>query len=115
MSSPFTLLLSSLIRHRGVTGCMVVGETDGMIVDSSVQIGVNGAAFAALTASLYRKARRSAQAAGFGETGFFELDAEDGRVCAAGRHELVIVVVAEPRVNVGLLRVEMLGALEAFA
>jgi predicted regulator of Ras-like GTPase activity (Roadblock/LC7/MglB family) len=115
MSSPFTSLLQSLIRHRGVTGCMVVGEVDGMIIDSSLQIGVNGDAFAALTASLYRKARRAAQAAGFGEVGFFELDAEGGRMCAAGRNDLVIVVIAEPRVNVGLLRVEMLHALEAFA
>jgi predicted regulator of Ras-like GTPase activity (Roadblock/LC7/MglB family) len=115
MKSPFTALLSSLIRHRGVIGCMVVGEADGIIVDSSLQIGVNGGAFAALTASLYRKARRAAEAAGFGETGFFELDADGGRMCAAGRNDLVLVVVAEPRVNVGLLRVEMLKALEAFA
>jgi predicted regulator of Ras-like GTPase activity (Roadblock/LC7/MglB family) len=93
----------------------VVGEADGMIVDSSLQIGVNGEAFAALTASMYRKARRAAAAAGFGPTGFFELDADGGRMCAAGRNELVIVVLAEPRVNVGLLRVEMLKALEAFA
>ncbi|MFI5230898.1 MAG: roadblock/LC7 domain-containing protein [Gemmatimonadales bacterium] len=115
MTSPFSTLLASLIRHRGVTGCMVVGEADGMIVDSSLQIGVNGDAFAALTASLYRKARRAAGAAGFGSTGFFELDAEGGRMCAAGRDDLVIVVVAEPRANVGLLRVELLKALESIA
>jgi predicted regulator of Ras-like GTPase activity (Roadblock/LC7/MglB family) len=115
MTSPFGAMLSALIRHRGVTGCMVVGEQDGMIVESNLQIGVNGTAFAALTASLYRKARRAAHAAGFGETGFFELDAERGRVCAAGRNELVLVVVAGERVNVGLVRVEMLKALEAFA
>jgi predicted regulator of Ras-like GTPase activity (Roadblock/LC7/MglB family) len=115
VTSPFGALLAALIRHRGVTGCMVVGEQDGMIVESNLQIGVNGAAFAALTASLYRKARRAALAAGFGETGFFELDAERGRVCATGRNELVLVVVAGERVNVGLVRVEMLKALEAFA
>jgi predicted regulator of Ras-like GTPase activity (Roadblock/LC7/MglB family) len=115
MSSPFTGMLAALIRHRGVTGCMVVGERDGMVVDSNLQIGVNGTSVAALAASLYRKARRSALAAGFGETGFFELAAERGRVCAAGRNELVLVVVAEDRVNVGLVRIEMLSALEAFA
>jgi predicted regulator of Ras-like GTPase activity (Roadblock/LC7/MglB family) len=93
---------------------MVVGEQDGMIVESNLQIGVNGSAFAALTASLYRKARRASLAAGFGETGFFELDAENGRVCATGRNELVLVVVAGERVNVGLVRVEMLRAREAF-
>lgn len=115
MTSPFSALLTSLIRHRGVTGCMVVGEADGMIVDSSLQIGLNGDAFAALTASLYRKAHRAAMAAGFGAAAFFELDADGGRVCAAGRNGLVIVVVAEARANVGLMRVEMLKALESFA
>jgi predicted regulator of Ras-like GTPase activity (Roadblock/LC7/MglB family) len=114
VKTPFTEILGALIRHRGVTGCMVVGEVDGMIVESNLQIGVNGTAVAALAASLYRKARRSAAAAGFGATGFFELHADGGRVCAAGRNELVLVVVAEPRVNVGLVRVELLRALEAF-
>ena len=113
MSTPFTATLSTLIRHRGVKGCMVVGETDGIIVDSNLQIGVNGTAFAALTASLFRKSRRAARAAGFGDATFLELDAERGRVCAVGRNELVLVVVAEPRVNIGLVRVDMLRAMES--
>ena len=116
MTSPFGARLAALIRHRGVTGCMVVGARDGIIVDSNLQIGVNGTAFAALSASLYKKARRASSAAGFGETGFFELSAERGRVCAVGRDELVlVVVVAAERVNVGLVRVEMLKALETLA
>ena len=41
------------------------------------------------------------------------LDAELGRVCTVGRHDLVLVVVAEPRVNLGLVLVEMLKAAEA--
>ncbi len=110
MNAPFTVLTESLIRHRGVLGAMVVGLDDGMIVASTLQLGVNGNAFAALTASLYRKARRSAAAAGFGATGFLELSAEQGRVCAAGGEELVLVVVCESRVNVGMLRVELLRA-----
>lgn len=113
MSTPFTTMLSTLIRHRGVKGCMVVGETDGIIVDSNLQIGVNGNAFAALTASLFRKSRRAAQAAGFGDATFLELDAERGRVCAVGANALVLVVVAEPRVNIGLVRVDMLRAVES--
>lgn len=113
MSAPFAKITESLIRHRGVLGAMVVGLDDGIIVDSTLQIGVNGNAFAALTASLYRKARRSARAAGFGSTTFFELAAEQGRVVAAGGRELALVVVCESKVNVGLLRVELLRAAEA--
>lgn len=113
MSTQFTPALSTLIRHRGVKGCMVVGETDGIIVDSNLQIGVNGATFAALTASLFHKSRRAAQAAGFGDATFLQLEADLGRVCAVGRNELVLVVVAESRLNVGLVRVEMLRAMES--
>ena len=115
MSSPFDAVLDGLIRHRGVTGCLVVDERDGIPVDQQVQVGLDAAVLAALAASLYRRACRSARAAGFGSTAFFELVAEEGRICAAGRNGLVLVVVAEPRVNVGLIRVEMLQAMEAFA
>ena len=115
MKSPFMDLLAALIRQRGVVGCMVVDEHDGVIVDANLQIGVDGAVVAALAASLYRKARKAAAAAGFGETGFFELDAEHGRMCAVGRNGLVLVAVAESRLNVGLLRVEMLRAVEVLA
>jgi predicted regulator of Ras-like GTPase activity (Roadblock/LC7/MglB family) len=110
--SSFSPITEALIRHRGVLGAMVVGLDDGLIVESTLQVGVNGNAFAALTASLYRKARRSATAAGFGVTGFLELMAEQGRVCAAGGQDLALVVVCEARVNVGMLRVELLRAAE---
>jgi len=33
-------------------------------------------------------------------------------VCAVGRNDLVLVALAEPRSNVGMLRIEMLRALE---
>ena len=112
LRSPFTGILQSLIRQRGVTGSMVVSESDGIIVDSNLQIGVRGPVVAALAASLFRKARMSAEAAGFGGATFLQLEAEHGRVCAVGRNDLVLVAVAEARSNVGLIRVELLKALE---
>ena len=114
MTSPFAGVLATLVRHRGVAGCLVVDERDGTIVDAVLQVGVDGDAVAALTGSLYRRARLAAAAAGYGESGFFELEAERGRVCAAGRNGLVLIVVAETRLNVGLVRIEMQRAMEAF-
>ena len=111
--SPFAEALGSLIRQRGVLGSMVVSESDGIVVDSNLQIGVRGPVVAALAASLYRKARLSGRAAGFGDCAFLQLEAAEGRVCAVGRGDLVLVAVAEPRANVGLIRVEMLRAVEA--
>ena len=112
MSSPFRPILDSLTRQRGVRASLVVSERDGVVVDSNLRFGQDGDRVAALAASLYRKARLSADAARLGAVGFLQLDAERGRVCAlGGRSDLVLVVVADAGANVGLIRVALLKAL----
>jgi predicted regulator of Ras-like GTPase activity (Roadblock/LC7/MglB family) len=113
MTSPFAQMLEAIRRQRGVTASLIAGESDGVIVDSRLQVGQRGDRVAALAASLYRKARLSATAAGFGGVGFMQLDAEKGRVCAVGRNGLVLIAVARRDANVGLIRVELLRAAEA--
>ena len=110
MPSPFTAMLDTLSRQRGVTAALVVSEQDGIVIDSNLQIGQQGDRVAALAASLYRKARLSARAAGMGAVSFMQLEAPKGRLCAVGAGELVLVVVAASAVNVGLVRVELLRA-----
>ena len=39
---------------------------------------------------------------------YLELVADGGRLCMAGRDDLVVVLVTDTRVGVGLLRVELL-------
>lgn len=114
-ASPFAEILGALIRQRGVSGSLVVSEADGIVVDSNVRIGVKAEVLAALSASLYRRARFAAQAAGYGEATFLQLEAEQGRICAVGRNDLVLVVVTEPGANVGLVRMEMLKGLQSGA
>ena len=111
----FAPILDALMRARGVRASLVVSAVDGIAIDASLQFGQDGSAVAALAASLYRKARRAAQASGFGGTGFFQLEAEHGRLCLLGGDEIVLAVVAEQGANVGLIRVEMLKAAEALA
>ena len=115
MSSPFTAVLDALTRQRGVRASLVVSASDGITIDSNLQIGQDGNRVAALAASLYRKARKSAMAAGLGATGFMQLEAESGRLCVIGGEEIVLVVVAERTANVGLIRVEMLRSAELLA
>ncbi len=115
MRSPFTEMLDALTRQRGVMASLVVGESDGMIVDSNMQVGQQGERVAALAASMFRMSRLAAGAAGLGAAPFLQLEAERGRVCACGRNDLVLVVVAEAAANVGLIRVEMLRALGGLA
>ncbi len=111
--NPFTAMLDTLIRQRGVTAALVVSERDGIVVDSNLQIGQDGDRVAALAASLYRKARLAARAAGMGAVSFMQLEAPRGRLCAVGGGGLVLVVVAQASVNVGLVRVELLRAVGA--
>ena len=113
MATPFGSMLDALTRQRGVTAALVVSERDGIVVESNLQIGQSGDRVAALAASLYRKARLSAQAAGLGAVSFMQLEAPGGRICAVGGGTLVLVVVAESTVNVGLVRVELLKAIDA--
>lgn len=112
MATPFGPMLDGLTRQRGVTAALVVSERDGIVVDSNLQIGQSGDRVAALAASLYRKARLSASAAGLGAVSFMQLEAPAGRICAVGGGSLVLVVVAESSVNVGLVRVELLRAVD---
>jgi predicted regulator of Ras-like GTPase activity (Roadblock/LC7/MglB family) len=111
----FSPILEALMRARGVRASLIVSAMDGIAIDSSLQFGQDGSGVAALAASLYRKARKASKAAGFGGTGFFQLEAEEGRLCLLGGDELVLAVVAEADANVGLIRVEMLRAAEALA
>ena len=114
-ASPFDGILSPLIRQRGVLGCLVVGEADGIVVDSNVQVGIQGNVVAALAAALYRKARLTSAAAGLSTIGFLQLEAEKGHICAIGRDGLVLVTLAEPRAHIGRIRGAMLESLSALA
>ena len=58
-----------------MTAALVVSERDGIVVESNLQIGQSGDRVAALAASLYRKARLSARAAGLGAVSFMQLEA----------------------------------------
>ncbi|MGQ0714054.1 MAG: roadblock/LC7 domain-containing protein [Gemmatimonadaceae bacterium] len=112
MKSNLTSILSALTRQRGVTGSLLVDENDGVIIDATLHVGVKGSAFAALAASLYRKARLSTDTAGLGGVTFLRLRATQGHVCAAGKNEMVLVIIADARANIGLIRQEMLKALD---
>lgn len=115
MSSPYVAPLAAVSRHRGIIGAMVVDAQDDIIVDATVRHGVKASTVAALGASIYRKARQSAGAAGLGDTAFLRMEAEHGHIFAAGRGGLVLIALAESSVNVGIVRLEMIRAAAGLA
>jgi len=106
--------LDRLSRVRGVRGSMFVAAEDGLVVAQLLMEGVNGKAVAALAAALARKVGGAAAATGAGRLSFVQMDASNGTLLLApAPADLLIVALADPNVNVGLCRFEMIRAAEA--
>lgn len=107
--SAFQVTLDSVMKMPGIRGALVVAVSDGLVVDGRVHVGVNGAAVAALAASLYR---RACQATGNGdeERRFVELEADQGRIMIAGAGDLALMAVVDRRANAGQARLNVLRA-----
>lgn len=114
--------LDMITRVRGVRGAMLVSADDGLVVAEQLMEGIKGGAVAALAASLAGRLRRAMEAAGTGASVFWHLQAEQGALLvvpvgdAAANGEtggILVVAVAEPDVNIGLVRLELLRAAEA--
>ena len=112
MTTEFTATLTALCRERGVRATAAVTADDGTLIDSVVRDGVDCEQVAALAASLYRRAQRSAHAAGMGATATLYLEAELGRLFAIGEGPVLIIAVTDLAVNIGAIRVALRAALE---
>lgn len=116
MSQPLERALDRISRVRGVRGSMFVARDDGLVVAQLLMEGVNGKAMAALAAALARKVGGAAGITGAGAVRFLQMDARQGTLLVApAAKDLLVVALADPRVNVGLCRLEMLRAAEATA
>ncbi len=107
--------LDLITRVRGVRGAMLVSAEDGLVVAEQLMEGIKGGAVAALAASLAGRLRRAMEAAGTGTSVFWHLQAEQGAILVVpgGTGGILVVAVAEPDVNIGLVRLELLRAAEA--
>lgn len=112
MSHELETVVSRLQRHQGVLGVMLVGMDDGMVIAGDAGPGRDSDTAAALAASLFRRTRNASDDAGLGKASFVRLEADRGHVCATARGDVVIVAVASTGINLGRLRLEMLGAAE---
>ena len=105
--------LDLVTRVRGVRGAMLVAGDDGLVVAEQLMEGIKGAAVAALAASLASRLGRAMEAAGVGASLFWHLQAQRGALLVVGASSgILVVAVAEPDVNVGLVRLELLRAAE---
>jgi len=114
MSEQLMRALDRLSRVRGVRGSMFVAADDGLPVAHLLMENVNGKVLAAFAASLARKVSGAAAATGGGRVRFVQMLSAGGvRLVAGIGNDLLVAVVADPGVNVGLARLEMLHAVES--
>ena len=103
--------LDRISRVRGMRGSMWVSADDGIPVAQLLMEGVPGKAIAALAASLVRKVSGTAGAVGAGKVRFVQMEAAGGTLLVAlAPPDLLVVALADSRVNIGLARLEMMRA-----
>ena len=112
VSHELELAVARLQRQQGVLGAMLVGIDDGMIIAGDAGPGRDADTAAALAASLFRRTRNASDDAGLGAARFVRLEADRGHLCATAHGDVVVVAVASSGINLGKLRLEMLGAAE---
>jgi predicted regulator of Ras-like GTPase activity (Roadblock/LC7/MglB family) len=111
-AAAYVKALDLITRVRGVRGAMLVSAEDGIVVAEQLMEGIKGPAVSALAASLATRLRRAMEAAGVGASLFWHLQAEQGALLVVPTGGTLVVAVAEPDVNVGLVRLELLRAAE---
>jgi predicted regulator of Ras-like GTPase activity (Roadblock/LC7/MglB family) len=108
--------LERVTRVAGIRGAMLVSESDGLVVAESLAEGLDGAAVAALAASLTLRLRRTATSAGLAMPQVVQLRAERGTIISMPAGEdVLLVAVAERDANLGLARLELRQAAAQFA
>lgn len=112
---PLAPSVASLARLRGVRGVLLTSLDDAIPIEASVHVDVDADALAAFAAALYRRAHAVAESSGAGAVKLVSLEAFAGRLAAAARGTLLLVVLAERETNSGLLRVSLQRALEELA
>ena len=108
-------VVGALSRVPGVSVAMIVGASDGLIVEASQVPGLAPGLdtrkhTAALAAYLYSKVTRASEAARLGVPAFMRLEAEKGHICVVGARELVLVTIVSTDANLGRVRLDMMTA-----
>jgi predicted regulator of Ras-like GTPase activity (Roadblock/LC7/MglB family) len=116
MKDAFGEVVSTLSHLPGVMAAMIVGASDGLIVETSPMKGAaSGVAdsrkhTAAFAAYLYSKITRASDAARLGIPAFMRLEAERGQICVVGARDVVLVTIVTSDANLGRVRLDMMKA-----
>jgi predicted regulator of Ras-like GTPase activity (Roadblock/LC7/MglB family) len=112
VTTELTGLVKEIARIRGVRAALLTSESDGLPAVAVSVVGVDEEALAAFAMALLHRSRLANEAAGYGDTRFVALDAEQGRLFVASHAgDVALVVIAGSAANAGMIRMSMQRAL----
>ena len=103
-------VLTQLNKTNGVTGSMVVGA-DGIVIAADLHSQTDDDTVGALASSIASAVRRSLDGLGGGEFAQITVEAENRKMFLSNAGVGTLVVTTEPRVNIGLVRLEIRNAI----
>ena len=98
--------LARLTRIPGVKGAMIVDAEAGVPVASDLTREVAETALAALAGSLFRRTQDASTASGLGRVRTLQLETREGHLFVAGAGALLVIALAEPAAQLGMVRIE---------
>lgn len=103
-------VLTQLNKTSGVTGSMVVGN-DGIVIAADLNSQGDDDTVGALASSIASSVQKSLNAMDSGEFAQITVEAEGRKMFLSNAGIGTLVVTTEPRVNIGLVRLEIRNAI----
>jgi len=103
-------ILEGLNKTSGITGSMVVGK-DGIVIAADLNTQVDEEAIGALAASITSNIQKSLERLNTSPLTQVTIEADNAKMFFSDASIGLLVVIAEPDVNIGLVRLEIKNAI----
>jgi len=104
-------ILADLSKTEGIKGSMVVGK-DGLVIASQIPSNLDSELIGAMASAAFGSAERTATEINQGTLEQMMVEAEFGKTLMTDAGEGILVVLADSKVNLGLIRISMKKATE---
>jgi len=102
-------VLSEINKTTGVTGCLLVGN-DGIVIASDLNTRLDEETMGALAGSISSTVSKSLERLDSSPLSQLTIEADDGKLFITQTPVGFLVVTAEDKVNMGLIRLEIKNA-----
>ncbi len=99
-------IVEDLLRIDGVIGALLVGK-DGLVIASTMLDDEDAEVLGAMAAAMYGTLTKACERIGVGGLTDSIVQAAEGTIQLMETDDIILVVIAEKRVNIGMVKIEM--------